>query len=63
MEALPKMADAATSSQLKEALAPILRKTEGHAPGLRKSLTHWAKNPAERPAKAMEGLIAGAKAM
>ena len=49
--ALPLMADAATSSQLKEAFTAHLEETEVHVSRLEEILDTLGEDPANRPAK------------
>jgi ferritin-like metal-binding protein YciE len=58
LEALPKMADAATSSQLKEAFRAHLEETEGHVSRLEEIFDALGEEPDGESCKAMEGLIA-----
>ena len=48
LEALPKMADAATSSQLKEAFRVHLEETEGHVSRLEEIFDASGEEPGER---------------
>ena len=56
--ALPMMADAATSSQLKEAFTAHLEETEIHVSRLEEIFEALGEEPGEETCKAMEGLIA-----
>ena len=56
--ALPMMADAATSSQLKEAFTAHLEETEVHVSRLEEIFDALGEEPGEETCKAMEGLIA-----
>jgi ferritin-like metal-binding protein YciE len=56
--ALPMMADAATSSQLKEAFTAHLEETEIHVSRLKEIFEALGEEPGEETCKAMEGLIA-----
>jgi ferritin-like metal-binding protein YciE len=56
--ALPKMADAATSSQLKEAFRAHLEETESHVTRLEEIFDALGEEPSGETCKAMEGLIA-----
>jgi ferritin-like metal-binding protein YciE len=58
VEALPKMAAAATSSQLKEAFTAHLEETEGHVTRLEEIFDALGEEPSGETCKAMEGLIA-----
>jgi ferritin-like metal-binding protein YciE len=57
LEALPQMADAASSSQLKEAFAAHLTETEGHVSRLEDIFEALGEEPGGETCKAMEGLI------
>lgn len=57
LEALPKMADAATSSQLKETFAAHLEEIEGHVSRLEEIFEALGEEPSGETCKAMEGLI------
>ena len=57
LEALPKMAKAATSSQLKEAFTSHLEETEGHVSRLEIIFDALGEEPGGETCKAMEGLI------
>jgi ferritin-like metal-binding protein YciE len=56
--ALPMMADAATSTQLKEAFTAHLEETEIHVKRLEEIFDAMGEEPGEETCKAMEGLIA-----
>jgi ferritin-like metal-binding protein YciE len=58
LEALPKMAEAATSSQLKEAFTTHLEETQGHVSRLEEIFEALGEEPGGETCKAMEGLIA-----
>jgi ferritin-like metal-binding protein YciE len=58
VQALPKMAAAATSSQLKEAFTAHLEETEGHVTRLEEIFDALGEEPSGETCKAMEGLIA-----
>ena len=57
IEALPKMADAASNSKLKSAFTSHLGETEAHLEAVRAILDDLDENPASTKCKAMEGLI------
>ncbi|HET7239230.1 MAG TPA: ferritin-like domain-containing protein [Terrimicrobiaceae bacterium] len=57
LEALPQMADAASSSQLKEAFTAHLTETEGHVSRLEDIFEALGEEPGGETCKAMEGLI------
>ena len=57
LEALPKMADAATSSQLKEAFTAHLRKPRVMSARLEEIFDALGEEPSGETCKAMEGLI------
>ena len=57
LEALPKMAEAANSSQLKEAFTSHLEQTEGHVRRLEEIFEALGEEPSGETCKAMEGLI------
>lgn len=56
-EALPKMAQAASSSELKQAFQHHLQQTQGHMETVRMLLNELGENPGNKVCKAMEGLI------
>jgi ferritin-like metal-binding protein YciE len=56
--ALPKIAEAASSSQLKEAFTAHLEQTEGHVRRLEKIFQALGDEPSGETCKAMHGLIA-----
>lgn len=56
-KALPKMAKAASSEELKEAFETHLEQTKGHAERLEKVLGDLDESPKGKKCKAMEGLI------
>ena len=58
LEALPKMAEAATSSQLKEAFTTHLEESQGHVSRLEEIFEALGEEPGGETCKAMEGLIA-----
>ena len=62
-EALPKMADAATSSQLKQAFQSHLRETEGHVARLEQVFQQINVEPKRETCEAMKGLIAEGETM
>ena len=57
-EALPKMAEAASSSQLRAAFTDHLEETEGHISRLEEIFEALGEEPSGETCKAMEGLIA-----
>jgi ferritin-like metal-binding protein YciE len=57
-KALPKMAKAATSPQLKRAFEKHLEETKGHVQRLEQVFDHLGKKVKKKTCKAMEGLIA-----
>ena len=57
LEALPKMAEAATASQLKEAFLAHLEETYGHGRRLEEIFNAWGEEPSGETCKAIEGLI------
>ena len=56
--ALPKMAEAATSAQLKNALTNHLEETRGHVRRLEQILNALGEKPSGKTCESMEGLIA-----
>jgi ferritin-like metal-binding protein YciE len=56
-QALPKMADAANSSQLKQAFQQHLTETQGHVSRLETIFRQLAINPKRETCQAMKGLI------
>jgi ferritin-like metal-binding protein YciE len=58
LEALPKMAKAASSSHLKEAFRAHLEQTEGHVSRLEEIFQALGDEPSGETCKAMQGLIA-----
>lgn len=58
VKALPKMADATTSPELRNAIESHLRETEGHVSRLEKVFGELGKKPKAKPCEAMKGLIA-----
>ena len=62
-EALPKMADAATSSQLKQAFQNHLRETQGHVTRLDQVFRQINVEPKRETCEAMKGLIAEGETM
>jgi ferritin-like metal-binding protein YciE len=56
-KALPKMADAAHSSDLKNAFRTHLRETEGHVLRLERIFSQLGRSPARETCAAMKGLI------
>ena len=64
IDALPKMAGAANSSQLKQAFTDHLEQTEGHVRRLEEIFEALGEESSGETCKAMEGLIKeGAKIM
>ena len=57
LEALPKMAEAASSSQLEQAFAEHLDQTRGHVSRLEQIFDALGEEPSGETCKAMEGLI------
>lgn len=57
IEALPKMADAATNPQLKQAFELHLRQTQGHKDRLEQVFEMVGKSPKRETCEAMKGLI------
>ena len=57
-EALPKMADAASSPELRQAFQTHLRETQGHASRLENIFSVLGKQPKRETCQAMKGLIA-----
>src|SRR6476646_2671477 len=57
LDALPKMAEAAASSKLKEAFTGHLKQTEGHVRRLEEIFEALGEEPSGETCKAMEGLI------
>jgi ferritin-like metal-binding protein YciE len=57
VEALPKMAKAATSKKLKKGFQDHLKQTRGHVQRLKKVFTDLDASPTGKRCKAMEGLI------
>lgn len=57
VEALPKMAAAANSAQLKKAFNDHLKQTKTHLTRAEKALEHLGKGPGNMKCKGMEGLI------
>ena len=57
VEALPKMAEAASSAQLKKAFNAHLKQTQTHLTRAEKALEHLGKGPGNMKCKGMEGLI------
>lgn len=56
-EALPKMAKAAKSSELRKAFDTHLKQTQEHIKRLEQVFGHLGANPKRKPCKAMQGLI------
>jgi len=56
-KALPKMAKAATSTDLKSAFTSHLQQTEGHIKRLEQVFEGLGKKPARKPCAAMKGLV------
>jgi ferritin-like metal-binding protein YciE len=57
VQALPKMAQAATNRELKRGLAHHLKQTRGHVQRLARALKHLQASPAGKKCPAMAGLI------
>ncbi len=57
VKALPKMAEAATTPQLRDAITSHLRETEGHVTRLEQVFTQCGKQPKAKTCDAMKGLI------
>jgi ferritin-like metal-binding protein YciE len=62
-DALPKMADAANSSQLKQAFSDHLRETQGHVSRLEQVFREINVEPERETCDAMKGLIAEGETM
>jgi ferritin-like metal-binding protein YciE len=62
-DALPKMADAANSSQLKQAFSDHLRETQGHVSRLEQVFREINVEPERDTCDAMKGLIAEGETM
>lgn len=62
-EALPKMADAANSSQLKQAFQSHLRETQGHVARLEQVFQQISVEPKRETCEAMKGLISEGETM
>lgn len=63
-EALPKMADAASSPELKNAFTTHLQQTKGHITRLDQAFRHLGHTPARETCQAMKGLVSeGAEAI
>jgi ferritin-like metal-binding protein YciE len=58
LEGLPKMAEAASSSELKEAFTAHFEQTEGHVTRLEEIFEALGDEPSGETCKAMQGLIA-----
>ncbi len=63
VDALPKMADAANSSQLKQALRQHLTETQGHVSRLETIFRELNLDPKRETCQAMKGLIAEGEEM
>jgi ferritin-like metal-binding protein YciE len=63
VDALPKMADAASSSQLKQALRQHLTETQGHVSRLETIFRELNLDPKRETCQAMKGLIAEGEEM
>ena len=61
LKALPKMAQAAASPELKEAVEGHLRETEGQVERLKEIFEKLGQTPKGKPCKAMQGLIGEAE--
>ncbi len=57
VEALPKMAEAASSRQLKSAFEEHLRQTQGHLQRLERVFEMMGQRPSRKTCKGMKGLI------
>ncbi len=57
VKALPKMAEAASSPQLKQAFENHLQQTKGHVSRLEEVFKHLSHSPKAKSCKAMEGLV------
>jgi len=57
-KALPKMAQAASSQQLKAAFQEHLQQTENHVKRLEEVFQNMGMKPKDHPCKAMQGLVA-----
>jgi ferritin-like metal-binding protein YciE len=57
LEALPKMAEAASNSDLKQAFEKHLQKTKRHMDAVRSILDEIDENPGNKKCKGMEGLL------
>jgi len=57
VKALPKMAEAASSPQLKRAFEDHLQQTKGHVTRLEEVFRHLSHSPKAKNCKAMEGLV------
>lgn len=62
-EALPKMADAANSSQLKQAFESHLRETQGHVARLEQIFQQVGLEPKRETCEAMKGLVSEGETM
>lgn len=63
VEALPKMADAASTSELKAAFESHLRETKGQVERLEQAFKKLGKDPKRETCQAMKGLIAEGEEM
>lgn len=63
VDAIPKMADAANSPQLKQALQSHLRETQGHVSRLEQVFREINLEPERQTCDAMKGLVAEGEAM
>jgi ferritin-like metal-binding protein YciE len=61
IKALPKMAKAAQSDELREAFESHLQETEGHARRIEQAVRALGETPRRKRCKAMDGLIAEGK--
>lgn len=57
LKALPRLAKAATSEELKSAFQTHLKQTQGHAERLEKIMKQLGESPKGKTCKAMKGLI------
>src|SRR5579863_8201601 len=62
-DAIPKLADAATSTQLRQALQNHLRETQGHVSRLEQVFRQVNVEPDRQTCDAMKGLIAEGETM
>jgi ferritin-like metal-binding protein YciE len=62
-QALPKMADAANSTQLKQAFTTHLRETQNHVQRLEQIFQQIGRSPKRETCKAMKGLVSEGEEM